>query len=108
MPEQATGTSDMDDPLRLLGRLTAGIAHDLGNYLSALAAVVALMDSAGADPALVARAAELVDHAGRITRSLVGYARGEAPALAAPAAQIATGLQPKLAIAARFANRRKK
>ncbi len=68
-----------DDPLRLLGRITAGVAHDLGNYLSALAAVVALMDSAGADPALVGRAAELVDHAGRITRSLVSYTRGEAP-----------------------------
>jgi signal transduction histidine kinase len=83
VPEQATSTSVTDDdPLRLLGRLTAGVAHDLGNYLSALAAVVALMDSAGSDPALVARAAELVDHAGRITRSLVGYARGDAPAFA--------------------------
>jgi two-component system NtrC family sensor kinase len=79
-PEQATPTSDMDDPLRLLGRITAGVAHDLGNYLSALAAVVALMDSAGADPVLVTRAADLVDHAGGITRSLIGYARGEAPA----------------------------
>jgi signal transduction histidine kinase len=82
VPEQATPTSDMDDPLRLLGRITAGVAHDLGNYLSSLAAVVALIDSAGADPALVARAAEVVDHAGRVTRALVGYARGEAPAFA--------------------------
>lgn len=79
-PEQATGAGDADDdPFRLLGRITAGVAHDLGNYLSALAAVVALMDSAGVDRALVARGAELVEHAGRITRSLVGYARGEAP-----------------------------
>lgn len=78
-PDQAAGPGDMDDPLRLLGRITAGVAHDLGNYLSALGAVVALMDSAGAEPALVARAAELVDHAGRVTRSLIGYARGEAP-----------------------------
>ncbi len=75
----ADSAGGADDPLRLLGRITAGVAHDLGNSLSALAAVVALMDSAGADPALVARARELIDHAGRITRSLVGYARGEAP-----------------------------
>jgi signal transduction histidine kinase len=75
----AAAAGEDDDPLRLLGRITAGIAHDLGNYLSGLAAVVALMDSAGSDPALVARAAELVDRSRRITRSLVGYARGEAP-----------------------------
>jgi signal transduction histidine kinase len=80
--DRAVAAGEDDDPLRLLGRITAGVAHDLGNYLSGLAAVVALMDSAGADPALVARAAELVDHAGRITRSLIGYARGEAPAFA--------------------------
>ena len=78
--DRAVAAGEDDDPLRLLGRITAGVAHDLGNYLSALAAVVALIDSAGADPALVARAAELVDHAGGITRSLIGYARGEAPA----------------------------
>jgi signal transduction histidine kinase len=78
--DRAAGGAD-DDPLRLLGRITAGVAHDLGNSLSALAAVVALIDSAGTDPALVARARELVDHAGRITRALVGYARGAAPAL---------------------------
>jgi signal transduction histidine kinase len=78
--DRAVAAGEDDDPLRLLGRITAGVAHDLGNYLSALAAVVALIDSAGADPALVARAAGLVDRAGRITRSLVGYARGEAPA----------------------------
>ena len=78
--DPATSTSDTDDdPLRLLGRISAGVAHDLGNYMSALAAVVALIDSAGADPTLVARAAELVDRAMGITCSLVGYARGEAP-----------------------------
>jgi signal transduction histidine kinase len=77
----AAGGGADDDPLRLLGRITAGVAHDLGNSLGALAAVVALLDSAGADPALVARARELVDHAGRMTHALIGYARGEAPAL---------------------------
>src|ERR1044071_8327714 len=56
--DDAGGGAD-DDPLRLLGRITAGVAHDLGNSLSALAAVVALMDAAGTDPALIARAREL-------------------------------------------------
>jgi signal transduction histidine kinase len=69
-----------DDPLRLLGRITAGVAHDLGNYLSALAATVALLDSARIDPALLARARTSVDHALRLALSLVGYARGDMPA----------------------------
>src|SRR5262249_12225278 len=72
----ADGSGDVDDPLRLLGRITAGVAHDLGNYLSALAAVVALLDNARADPALVARARELMDPAGGIPGTLVGYAGG--------------------------------
>jgi signal transduction histidine kinase len=79
--DDGPGCDASEDPLRLLGRITAGVAHDLGNYLSALAAVVALLDNARAAPALVARARELVDHAGRLTGSLVGYARGEPPAL---------------------------
>src|SRR5258705_6343330 len=33
----ADGADGADDSLRLLGRITAGVAHDLGNYLSALA-----------------------------------------------------------------------
>src|SRR3954468_18681407 len=44
--EDDGAAGEEDDPLRLLGRITAGVAHDLGNSLSALAAVVALIDSA--------------------------------------------------------------
>jgi len=77
----AGGAGDPDDdPLRLLGRITVGVAHDLGNYLSALAATIALLDGARVDPALLARARTSVDHALRLALSLVGHARGDAPA----------------------------
>jgi len=95
-PAAAAGDAD-GDPLRLLGRITAGVAHDLGNQLSALAGTIALLDGALLDgalldgalrdgallaPALLARARSSVDHALRLSLSLVGYARGEAPAFA--------------------------
>jgi signal transduction histidine kinase len=76
----AGGDGGADDALRLLGRITAGVAHDLGNYLSALTAVIALLEGARIDPALVARARSSVDHARRLAVSLVGHARGESPA----------------------------
>jgi signal transduction histidine kinase len=84
--DDAGGAGDADgDPLRLLGRITVGIAHDLGNYLSALAATIALLDGAAldgarVDPAVVARARTSVDHALRLALSLVGHVRGDAPA----------------------------
>lgn len=70
-----------DDPLRLIGRIAAGVAHDLGNYVSALGAVIALLEGERVDPALVARARLLIDHVRRLAGSLVRYAHGEPPAL---------------------------
>ncbi|HEX3760218.1 MAG TPA: ATP-binding protein [Kofleriaceae bacterium] len=80
--EAGAAADDADgDPLRLLGRIAAGVAHDLGNQLSALAATIALMDGTRVEPSLLARARLSVDHALRLSISLVGYARGEAPPL---------------------------
>ena len=68
-----------DDDLRLLGRITAGVAHDLNNYLGATSALLALLETAPADPELIARARSSVDQAQRLTGSLVSYARGGSP-----------------------------
>lgn len=68
-----------DDELRLLGRITAGVAHDLNNYLGATSALLALLETAPADPELIARARSSIDQAQRLTGSLVSYARGGSP-----------------------------
>ena len=68
-----------DDELRLLGRITAGVAHDLNNYLGATSALLALLETAPADPELVARARSSVDQAQRLASSLVSYIRGASP-----------------------------
>src|SRR5262245_32758698 len=68
-----------DDELRLLGRITAGVAHDLNNYLGATSALLALLETAPADPELVARARSSVDQAQRLAGSLVSYIRGASP-----------------------------
>src|SRR5262249_26580667 len=63
-PDPAT-----DDELRLLGRITAGVAHDLNNYLGATSALLALLETAPDDPELVARARSSIDQAQRLTGS---------------------------------------
>jgi signal transduction histidine kinase len=68
-----------DDELRLLGRITAGVAHDLNNYLGATSALLALLETAPADPELFARARSSIDQAQRLAGSLISYIRGGAP-----------------------------
>src|ERR1051325_10432317 len=68
-----------DDELRLLGRITAGVAHDLNNYLGATSALLALLETAPDDPELVARARSSIDQAQRLAGSLVSYIRGASP-----------------------------
>lgn len=69
-----------DDELRLLGRIAAGVAHDLNNYLCVTNLLLALLETAPASPELHARTRASIDQARRLARSLVGYVRGEAPA----------------------------
>jgi signal transduction histidine kinase len=82
MPIESDDADDpdaaIDDQLRLLGRIAAGVAHDLSNYLGAASALLALIETAPEDPELVARAAAAIDQARRLTGSLVGYVRGDA------------------------------
>jgi signal transduction histidine kinase len=66
------------DALRLLGRLTAGVAHDLNNYLVVLDVSLELLDRA-ADHESLRHAKTAVDAAIRLTSTLLAYARGGTP-----------------------------
>lgn len=69
-----------DDELRLLGRITAGVAHDFNNYLCAISALLALLERSPTDTRLLETARVSIDQARRLTGSLVGYVCGESPA----------------------------
>jgi signal transduction histidine kinase len=69
-----------DDELRMLGRITAGVAHDLNNYLCVTNLLLALLETAPDNRELLARTRASIDQARRLALSLVGYVRGESPA----------------------------
>jgi signal transduction histidine kinase len=69
-----------DDELRLLGRITAGVAHDFNNYMSAITTLIALIEASPNDTRLLATARMGIDQARRLAGSLVSYVRGESPA----------------------------
>jgi signal transduction histidine kinase len=71
--------SDSDDQLRLLGRLTAGVVHDLNNYLALIGGTVTLLQRNPGDPVLIAQLRRGLSLATRLTGSLQSYARGETP-----------------------------
>lgn len=72
------------DRFELLGRLAAGVAHDLNNYLGVADASLAILKrrhegaSTEEDVDLARRA---MDRAIRLTRSLVDYVRGAQPSM---------------------------
>lgn len=69
----------LDDSFRLLGRMTAGVAHDLNNYLAVLRAALDLLDPADPDRLLWQQAREAIESATALNRNLLEYARGAAP-----------------------------
>jgi signal transduction histidine kinase len=69
-----------EDELRLIGRLAAGVTHDLNNYLGALSVTLAMLARQPDDPSLVAEAREAADRMARLTGAMLQYARGEEPA----------------------------
>ena len=71
---------EQGDPLRLLGRITAGVAHDLSNYLTVVDVALRLLQRRPDDRELWLRARAAIDSAGELTQNLVSYARGGAPA----------------------------
>lgn len=77
----STRAAPPEDELRLLGRLAAGVTHDLNNYLGALSVTLALLERAPEDRSLVGDAREAADRMARLTGTMLQYVRGEEPPL---------------------------
>jgi signal transduction histidine kinase len=69
----------IDDDFRLLGRIAAGVTHDLNNYLGALGVTLALLDREPGSPELLVQARECTERMTRLTAAMLTYVRGEAP-----------------------------
>jgi signal transduction histidine kinase len=67
------------DPLRLLGRIAAGVAHDLNNYLAVVSMSLEALQRDHRDPELWMQAKAALETSTRITRNLTTYARGGSP-----------------------------
>jgi signal transduction histidine kinase len=68
-----------EDSFRLLGRITAGVAHDLNNYLTVLRVAFDLIEQRDGDPLLWMRARDAIESAIGLNRNLLEYARGARP-----------------------------
>src|SRR5262249_35466844 len=77
---QETSSISLDDELCLLGRMAAGVVHDLNNYLGAVRATLTLLARSPVERELLARALDGVDHAGRLTAALLDHVHGVEPA----------------------------
>lgn len=69
----------VDDELRLIGRMAAGVAHDLNNYLGVIHATLSLLEHAPRDRDLFTGAFDGVAQAARLTSTLLSYVRGSEP-----------------------------
>lgn len=72
-----------EDELRLIGRLAAGVTHDLNNCLGALSVTLSMIARQPDDPSLVDEAREATDRMARLTGTMLQYVRGEQPGLEA-------------------------
>lgn len=66
--------------MEALGQLTGGIAHDFNNQLGIILGNLELLEAADLDPSLRPRAAGIRaagERAAKLTRSLLGFARGQ-------------------------------
>jgi signal transduction histidine kinase len=71
------------EKLASVGRLAAGIAHEVGNPLGAMGTYVEVLRRRGADPNVVAGLGREIDRIDQIVRSLLDYARPKDEALVA-------------------------
>lgn len=80
---ERAGHGDGEDQLRLLGRMAAGVVHDLNNYLGAADAMLAMIERTPADSTPLSRARGSLELAARLTARLLGYVRHSSAALEA-------------------------
>jgi two-component system NtrC family sensor kinase len=89
----AQGQLVRSEKLASIGRLAAGIAHEVGNPLGAIGTYVEVLRRRGADPEVVAGVTRELDRLDRIVRGLLDYARPQEEALAPlDAAAVAQGV----------------
>ena len=66
-----------DDELRLLGRMAAGVVHDLNNYIGVIAVMLDELERAPDHREVLADARAAADQTRRLTARLLDYVRGE-------------------------------
>jgi two-component system NtrC family sensor kinase len=92
----AQGQLVRSEKLASIGRLAAGIAHEVGNPLGAIGTYVEVLRRRGADPEVVTGVTRELERLDRIVRGLLDYARPQeeslAPLDAAAVARAAYGL----------------
>src|SRR6266568_2604311 len=92
----AQGQLVRSEKLASIGRLAAGIAHEVGNPLGAIGTYVEVLRRRGADPEVISGVTRELDRLDRIVRGLLDYARPQeetlAPLDAAAVAHSAYGL----------------
>src|SRR2546421_146359 len=81
----AQGQVVRSEKLASIGRLAAGIAHEVGNPLGALGTYVEVLRRRGADAEVVAGVTRELERIDRIVRGLLDYARPHDEALPGPA-----------------------
>src|SRR5438445_6483910 len=69
------------EKLASVGRLAAGIAHEVGNPLGAIGTYVEVLRRRGAEPEVISGLTRELDRIDQIVRSLVAYARPQEEAL---------------------------
>src|SRR5881296_3506243 len=70
------------EKLASIGRLAAGIAHEVGNPLGAIGTYVEVLRRRGADPEVISGVTRELERLDRIVRGLLDYARPQEEALA--------------------------